>query len=109
MFPLYSPHAATTSFVLAETHALFLVRLGRAAASTFLREIVQSSTPIVRVSSRDEERARALVFQSDDEGFSYTDAPSFAVMERLGIEATFTFEHNLAQYGLTMIGPDRTP
>jgi len=35
----------------------------------------------------------------DDKKFSYTDAASFVVMERFGIEAAFTFSGNFAQYG----------
>jgi predicted nucleic acid-binding protein len=93
----------TTNFVVAETHALFLVRLGRTSATAFLHGIIQSSTTTVRVSLRDEEQARATVFQYDDKGFSLTDAMSFAVMERLGIPYAFTFDRHFTQYGLAVL------
>ncbi len=60
---------------------------------------------IVRVSQRDEQQAQAIILRYDDKNFSYTDATSFAVMERLRIGPAFTFDHNFAQYGIEMIGP----
>ncbi len=93
----------TTSFVVAETHALFLARLGHKHATAFLRPVRQSSTTIVRPSMADEGRAYAIVFQYVDKGFSLTDALSFAVMERLGITHAFTFDRHFAQYGFTVL------
>ncbi len=95
----------TSNLVVAETHALFLTRLGRDRATAFLRSILQSSTTIVRLSQQDEQHAQDIIFRYDDKNFSYTDASSFAVMERLRIGPAFTFDHNFAQYGLEMIGP----
>ncbi len=40
-----------------------------------------------------------------DKRFSYTDASSFAVMERLGIGTAFGFDRDFAQYGFRLIGP----
>ena len=44
---------ATTNFVIAETHALFLARLGQPDATAFLRAIGQSSTETIRAGPRD--------------------------------------------------------
>ena len=101
-------HTFTTNFVLAETHALFLARLDRRSASAFLRQFDHSTTTLVRVSARDEARARAIVFQYDDKDFSLTDASSFAVMERLRIGTAFGFDRNFVQFGILLIGPDAT-
>jgi uncharacterized protein len=95
----------TTNFVVAETHSLFLVRLGRVHALAFLRQFAQSSTTVVRISLRDEERARSIVFQYQDKDFSLTDATSFSVMERLRIGVVFTFDRHFAQYGFSLVGP----
>lgn len=99
-------HTFTTNFVVGETHALFLTRLGHDRATAFLRQMLGSSTTIVRVSQRDEQQAQAIIFRYADKNFSYTDASSFAVMERLRIGPAFTFDGNFAQYGLAMIGPE---
>ncbi|MFN8531920.1 MAG: PIN domain-containing protein [Dehalococcoidia bacterium] len=89
----------TTNFILAETHALFLARLGRSFAWRILTEIDQSATVLVRVSAADERRAREILRRYTDKDFSYTDATSFAVMERLRIPAAFTYDRDFAQYG----------
>ena len=95
-------HTFTTNFIVAETHALFLARLDRRHAMAFLRQFAGQDTVVVRVSSRDEARAQQIIFQYDDKDFSFTDATSFAVMERLRIGLAFTYDHNFAQYGFTM-------
>lgn len=95
----------TSNYVVAETHALLLVRLGRDIAARFLQEIDRSTTTIVRVSTADERRARAIILQYTDKAFSLTDATSFAVMERLHIVWAFSFDRNVAQYGLHLLTP----
>lgn len=95
----------TTNFIVAETHALFLARVNPPTATAFLMQFEQSTTTVVRVSAGDEERARAIIVQYADKRFSYTDASSFAVMERLGIGTAFGFDRDFAQYGFRLIGP----
>lgn len=89
----------TTNFVLVETHALLLNRLGRAVALRVLTSLDRGSATIERVSRADEDRARAIIRQYDDKDFSLTDATSFAVMERLQITQAFCFDRNFSQYG----------
>jgi predicted nucleic acid-binding protein len=95
--------AFTTNFVVAETHALILNRLGYPVAARILTEIDRSATTIVRGSVADEQRARQIVAQYQDKDFSLTDAISFAVMERLHISHAFSFDRHFAQYGFTVI------
>ncbi len=96
----------TTNFVLAETHALVLHRLGRAAAMRVLTDIRTSpGTQLVRVTSADETRAQAIITRYTDKLFSYTDATSFAVMERLGLSQVFTFDRDFTQYGFIQLVP----
>lgn len=99
-------HLFTTNFILAETHALLLSRLGRTIAATVLADLDRSSGTIVRISVADEQRAREIIRQYHDKDFSLTDATSFAVMERLHIADAFAFDQHFAQFGFTMIGPD---
>ena len=93
----------TTSFVLAETHALLLNRLSQQIATRFLRDMEDSPTTLVWVTPRDVERAKAIIYQYTDKDFSLTDAASFAVMERLRLPTAFSFDRHFAQYGLTVL------
>lgn len=96
----------TTNFILAETHALLLARVSRDVAWKVLFEIDHSSTTIIRVSSRDEQRAREILAQYADKEFSLTDATSFSVMERLGLAYAFSFDRDFGQYGFIQLTPE---
>lgn len=93
----------TTNYVIAETHNIFIVRLGHQHARTFLRDIAQSKIVTIRVRAFDEERARNIVLRYTDKDFSLIDATSFVIMERLDIPYAFTFDRHFAQHGLTVL------
>lgn len=95
-----------TNFIVAECHALALSRLGAEIARQWLLE---SIWPIERVGPQDEARAKTIVVQYLDKTFSYTDATSFAVMERLGLETAFAFDPHFRQYGFQVIGLTTAP
>ena len=90
-----------TNFIVAESHALLLNRIG---ASVARRWLFQNVWPIERIGEDDESRAKAILRQYTDKTFSYTDATSFAVMERLGLKAAFAFDPHFRQYGFQVIG-----
>ncbi len=96
----------TTNYILAEAHAMLLTRVHREAALQFLTDIDESATVIVRVTARDEGRAREILRHYRDKDFSLTDATSFAVMERLGIPYAFTLDHHFEQCGFTIVSPE---
>lgn len=96
----------TTNYVVAETHALVLIRVNRAVAERVLDELDVSPTTVIRATEADEQRARAIVKQYRDKNFSLTDAITFAVMERLGMDRAFTFDRNFAQYGFVPLQPE---
>jgi predicted nucleic acid-binding protein len=50
----------TTNFVLAESHALILARMGCTRAWDFLRTMVAGRTNVIGVEEADERRARAI-------------------------------------------------
>ena len=93
----------TTNVLLIEAHALILSTLGPAIALQFLHDMRRSQTVIVRVRQSDEERAEQILARYADQDFSFADAISFAVMERLEISAAFTFDHHFAQFGYTVL------
>lgn len=97
----------TTNIILAETHALLLARRGRVVAWRALQEIDRSATTRMRISPADEQLARAVIAQYDDNDFALTDASSFAVMERLRIAEAFSFDRHFAQYGFPALPPPR--
>src|SRR5665213_2383295 len=96
----------TTSTIVIEAHALILANLGGDQARQFLRTIAASDTRIVQVRARDEAAARDLLFRYTDKEWSFTDAISFVVMERLGMRLAFTFDDDFSQYGFTRLMPD---
>ena len=93
----------TTNVLLIESHALILSVLGRTQAAQFLKDMEESSTVVIRARASDEERAKQILFQYTDKDFSFADAISFVVMERLAIPLAFTFDRDFTQYGLTAI------
>lgn len=95
----------TTNFMIAETHQLFLVRLGQRHATAFLRQLQGSSAAVFRVRARDEEQAKDIIFRYTDKDFSLTDATGFVVMQRLGITQAFSFDQHFAQYGFALVQP----
>jgi predicted nucleic acid-binding protein len=93
----------TSNFVLAETHALVLARAGQRTALRAI-ELIEQSSAVFRVEPEDEQRAKGLLARYDDKAFSYTDATSFVMMQRLGIGEAFTFDRHFLQYGLAVFG-----
>lgn len=90
-----------TNFLVGEIYALLLSRLGGDIARQWL---VTSDVAVERVTEEDEIRAKTILLRYTDKDFSYVDAISFAVMERLRLRAAFTFDRHFAQYGFTVYG-----
>jgi uncharacterized protein len=92
----------TTNAVLIETHAVLLTRArdGRRVALSFV-DAVQSSPALLveRISSDDETRAVALIRGHTDKSYSFCDALSFVVMDRLGIAEAIAFDRHFREYG----------
>jgi len=89
-----------TNFIMAESHALLLSRLGAEIARDWL---LRQIWPVERITPEDEEKTREIIRRYSDKSFSYTDATSFAVMERLGIKEAFAFDPHFRQYGLKLL------
>lgn len=90
-----------TNFVLGEIYVLLLVRMGGDIARQWL---ATNDVAIERVTEADENRAKTILLQYADKNFSYVDATSFAVIERHGLKAAFTFDQHFAQYRFMIYG-----
>lgn len=86
----------TSNFVVAETHALLLNRVGREIASLWLKSI---PTIIIRASEEDEDKAKEIILLYTDKDFSYCDALSFSIVERLSIKKVLSFDKHFRHYG----------
>ncbi len=83
----------TTNFIFDETVTLLRSRLGWSTAKDFGQNLKLSSfVSIVVVKDEDEERAWQIFLKYKDQDFSFTDCTSFAVMERLKLDTTFSFD-----------------
>lgn len=97
----------TSTYIVAETHALLVNRLNSQLARTFVQRLYDSATTIVRIGKREEERGWQIVTSYTDKGFTLTDATSFVVMERLGITYAFTLDDDFSQYGFIQLTPEQ--
>ena len=95
------------TFIIAETHALILRRLGRDIAANWLQKAYDSLI-IIRPTEEDERRACEIIFGYSDKDFSFTDAISFAVMERLGITVALSLDEHFVQFGKFTVVPLQT-
>lgn len=55
--------------------------------------------PLEPVRAADEERAIQILAATEDKSYSFVDATSFAVMERLGLRRAFTLDRHFRQFG----------
>lgn len=102
----YGYQPVTTNALLFEAHALIMRKLGINAGMRFVQAAYTGATAIVRVRASDEEQARRIIAQYADKDFSYTDALSFTVMERLDLRLAFTFDRHFSQYGFAQLAAE---
>lgn len=96
----------TSNVIVHETITLLRMRLGYEPAVQFgLRLLGEATTPIIRVTSVDEEKAWAIFRQYPDKRFSFADCTSFAIMKRLGIGTAFAFDEDFRQFGKWIVEP----
>jgi len=94
----------TSDFILVETYNLLSQTIGSRATISFgdkLKEI--PFLEIMPVTQSDWERAWKILDKYSDKDFSFTDCTSFALMERLKIKTSFTFDSHFIQYGFNKI------
>jgi len=91
-----------TNFIIAETYTLMLRKIGRDKAIEYVEKL-RNTAEIERVSEEDENKAWQIILRYQDKDFSYVDATSFAVMERLGIRDAFSFDEHFEQYSFNRL------
>ena len=93
----------TTNFIMAETHALLLNRIGRDIAAQVLERLYASETRILRATESDERRAREIIAQHRDKDYSFADAISFVVMQRPHLQHVWTYDQHFSQFGFARV------
>jgi predicted nucleic acid-binding protein len=88
-----------------ESHRRFLYGLGQVAAAHFLQNIYDGSINIVRTVEDDEHEGIRLIERYEGLRITLTDAVNMAVMIRLGIDVSFSFDRRYLQAGFIRIPP----
>lgn len=94
----------TSNFVLDEFFTLLARRAGYAFAAERARRVYASTTlTLLRPTEPDELSALDSFEKYADQGVSFTDCVSFALMTRLGIDRVFTFDRHFRWAGFTVV------
>ena len=94
----------TTNLVLAEVHRLILFRAGiRAARSVVDRMETSSRLHVDHADAADHRNAIAWLDKLSDQKITYTDAVSFAVMEKLDCSSALSFDHDFEIAGFSVL------
>lgn len=90
----------TTDLILAETFSNLLYHLGGGAARSFCRSLLSGEAGVeMLIPTRDDLLAAQRVIERySDQKFSFVDASSFVLMERIGLRDAFTFDRHFAVY-----------
>lgn len=94
----------TTNYILDEAFTLIRKRCGIKAVKLFRDHLVSDwkSVKIMRISIADEAMAWNW-FSKDWSNLSFTDCVSFALMERIGLKRTATFDHHFSKAGFVIV------
>lgn len=93
-----------TQYVLAEVHAFFC-RTPAVALAYVDRLGTDRVFEVVRAGKSDETRAWDILRRSADKTYSFVDAVSFTVMDRLHLSAAFAFDDHFRQVGRFVVHP----
>ncbi len=97
----------TTDYVLDETITLLRFRLGFETAQRFGDPAFEHAlSRVEQVRAKDEAAAWKIFKRFSDQGYSFTDCTSFAIMERIGAEFALTLDSDFRSYGIRCL-PDQ--
>ena len=93
-----------TNYIACEVHAYFCRTPG--VALEYLDALrTHPLFVVVRAGPRDEKKALDILRSSSDKTYSFADAVSFAVMERLLLKSAFAFDRHFRQRGTCAVLP----
>lgn len=96
----------TTCHVVDEVATLLARRAGPGFAAERVRSIMASRViTIARPDETAERRTLEWLERFDDQGFSFTDCLSFAVMRAAGVREAFTYDHHFRIAGFLVTTP----
>ena len=81
-------------------YTLARAALGHTVATRWLESL---DINLVFQTESDHERVCGLLAQFEDKDFSYADALSFVLMERLGVRTALAFDAHFRQYGVEVL------
>jgi hypothetical protein len=82
---------------------LILSRLNRKIALDYIQGTFTGSILVERVTKEDENKALKLLIDYRDKDYSFCDAISFVIMERLKVFEAISFDDHFRQYGKFII------
>jgi uncharacterized protein len=98
------PRFVLTELILGELATRLRVRAGADLAVEFARDVLKSGRyEVVFADSELLSGALTKMSRFSDKQLSLTDCVSFELMERLGIEAAFTFDRDFRDCGFRMV------
>ncbi len=96
----------TTDDILSETITLLVMRGQRRVAESFGTTIFSGTLAQLHTVTPDEVQAAWNVFlRFQDKQWSFVDCTSKVVMEKLGIQTAFSFDHHFRQFGSVRVVP----
>ena len=96
----------TSNFVVHETVTLIRMRLGHKIAVEVGRKLFDLTvTSLIKVTTADERKAWTIFQRYQDKRFSFVDCTSFALMQRLRIEAAFAFDDDFRRFSEWVVYP----
>lgn len=90
-----------TSYHIEIVYYISQIMYGQKALKFILDE---SSWVIERVTLEDEYQVKKILYHYADKTFSFTDATSFVIMKRLGINTVISLDQHFRQYGFNVLG-----
>ena len=100
-----SVRCVLTPYVISEATTLLARRAGPAFAVGRIEKLYDSPIfRIVRPSGEDEQQALQTMLRYEDQDLSFTDAISFVVMQREGLQTAFSFDAHFRLPGFALFG-----